>query len=363
LPEVAHEFVDAGYLQISPENHPDPFGLVLDDGEVAVLQPIAEGEFIWDQSEADWEDGFAYLVLYKDREGHCLVPARYNEKNYALGRWVHYQRRYEDLMPADRRKRLEAIGFVWDVQHDRWEKGLHHLKIYRMREGNCRVPHSHVEDSFRLGKWVGHRRQQRHQLSIEKLEQLDALPQPTAGCCTAASPMTSSSRSKGGQGVASFRIRSCNCAAGGGQADEAVSCQAASGLAAIQPNVSSANAIIPRPRARRTPVKIALTTLGVALPSAIYVISNAVVGEITPAAQRGALLAIGTAVASSAGLLAPYIMGSVIESAATPLDGFNTGFFMCGVIMLVGGGIAMALVNPEREERRSRRLQPLTAST
>ena len=112
-----------------------------------------------------------------------------------------------------------------------------------------------------------------------------------------------------------------------------------------------------------TSVKIALTTLGVALPSAIYVISNAVVGEITPAAQRGALLAIGTAVASSAGLLAPYVMGSVIESATTPLDGFNTGFFICGVIMVLGGATAMALVNPEREaERRSRRLQPLTAS-
>jgi MFS family permease len=113
-----------------------------------------------------------------------------------------------------------------------------------------------------------------------------------------------------------------------------------------------------------TPVKIALTTLGVALPSAIYVISNTVVGEITPAVQRGALLAIGTAVASSASLLAPYVMGRVIESATTPLDGFNTGFFLCGVMMLVGGAIAMALVNPEREaERRSGRLQPLTAST
>ena len=112
-----------------------------------------------------------------------------------------------------------------------------------------------------------------------------------------------------------------------------------------------------------TPVKIALTTLGVALPSVIYVISNAVVGEITPPAQRGALLAIGTAVASSGGLLAPYIMGSVIESATTPLAGFNTGFLICGVIMLVGGAIAMALINPEREaNRRSRRLQPLTAS-
>jgi MFS transporter, ACS family, D-galactonate transporter len=68
-----------------------------------------------------------------------------------------------------------------------------------------------------------------------------------------------------------------------------------------------------------TTVKIALTTLGVALPSVIFVISNAVVGEITPPAQRGALLAIGTAVASSGGLLAPYVMGSVIERATTPL--------------------------------------------
>ena len=89
----------------------------------------------------------------------------------------------------------------------------------------------------------------------------------------------------------------------------------------------------------------------------------AVVAEITPVAQRGALLAIGTAIAGSAGLLAPYIMGSIIESATTPLDGFNTGFFICGVIMLVGGGIAMAVVNPERmAKRRSRRLEPLTAS-
>ena len=43
-PEVPDKFVDAGYSQISAKDHPDPFGFVLDDGEVAVLQPIAEGE-------------------------------------------------------------------------------------------------------------------------------------------------------------------------------------------------------------------------------------------------------------------------------------------------------------------------------
>jgi MFS transporter, ACS family, D-galactonate transporter len=106
------------------------------------------------------------------------------------------------------------------------------------------------------------------------------------------------------------------------------------------------------PYAPGIPVKIALSTIGLALPSVIYVISNTVVSEITPVAQRGALLAIGTAVSTSAGLLAPYVMGSVIERAATPLDGFNTGFTICGVIMLVGGAIGMALISPKREAMR-----------
>jgi MFS family permease len=110
--------------------------------------------------------------------------------------------------------------------------------------------------------------------------------------------------------------------------------------------------------------KIALTTLGVALPSVIYVIASAVVGEIAPVAQRGALLAIGTAISTSAGLLAPYVMGSVVESAATPLDGFNTGFMICGVIMLAGGIIGMALMRPDREKMRwaSETLEPAVAS-
>jgi ACS family D-galactonate transporter-like MFS transporter len=106
------------------------------------------------------------------------------------------------------------------------------------------------------------------------------------------------------------------------------------------------------PYAPGIPAKIALTTIGVALPSVISVIANAVVSEIVPVAQRGALLAIGTAVSASAGLLAPYVMGSVVEAATTPLDGFNTGFMICGVVMLVGGIMAMALMRPERETLR-----------
>ncbi len=109
------------------------------------------------------------------------------------------------------------------------------------------------------------------------------------------------------------------------------------------------------------PAKIALTTLGVALPSVIYVIANAVVSEIAPTAQRGAVLAIGTAVSTSAGLLAPFVMGSVVQTAATPLDGFNTGFMICGLIMLVGGIIGVGLIRPERELSRRENEAPQAA--
>jgi len=45
-------------------------------------------------------------------------------------------------------------------------------------------------------------------------------------------------------------------------------------------------------------------------------------------------------------------MGSLIGNAATPLDGFNTRFIICGVIMMVGGTIGIALIRPEREATR-----------
>jgi MFS transporter, ACS family, D-galactonate transporter len=111
-------------------------------------------------------------------------------------------------------------------------------------------------------------------------------------------------------------------------------------------------ALLIMPHMPTIPLKITMTTIGISLPSVIYVFSHAVVSEVTPVAQRGALLAIGNAVGTSAGLLAPYIMGSVIETAATPLDGFNTGYVICGIIMLIGGIIGMALMHPEREATR-----------
>jgi MFS transporter, ACS family, D-galactonate transporter len=90
-----------------------------------------------------------------------------------------------------------------------------------------------------------------------------------------------------------------------------------------------------------------LLVLGLSVPSVIYPLSTAIGGEIAPPGQRGALLAIGSAVATSAGLVAPAIMGRVIDGGASLGHGYELGFAISGAIAVAGGLIAMLCVDPE----------------
>jgi MFS family permease len=101
-------------------------------------------------------------------------------------------------------------------------------------------------------------------------------------------------------------------------------------------------------------VVIVVFTLGLSLAAVIVVISQAVVSEFVPVAQRGAVLAIGTAFMTSAGVLAPYVMGGIVAKAATPVEGFFRGYTLIGAIMFTGGLIAMLFIRPEREAERLR---------
>ena len=57
-------------------------------------------------------------------------------------------------MSAERKQRLDAIGFVWDPLESAWEEGFAALTTFKAREGHCRVPERHVEGTFKLGRWV-----------------------------------------------------------------------------------------------------------------------------------------------------------------------------------------------------------------
>src|SRR5262249_17467268 len=126
--------------------------------------------FIWDLYEADWDEGYRYLKLFKERVGDCRVPQKHKENGFRLGIWVAVQRREKDSMSEQRRRKLDELGFVWDVLADRWEEGFRHLKNYKERWGHCQVPVDCKQDDFALGGWARVQRRDRDKMSVERRE-------------------------------------------------------------------------------------------------------------------------------------------------------------------------------------------------
>ena len=121
--------------------------------------------FVWDGQEHAWEGGFAALTKFKVCKGHCRVPRYYVEGGYKLGQWVSVQRLSRDTISARRKKRLDAIGFVWDGRDHYWENGFTALAKFKAREGHCRVPSLHIENEFKLGQWVTTKRRSKDKMS------------------------------------------------------------------------------------------------------------------------------------------------------------------------------------------------------
>jgi hypothetical protein len=139
-------------------------------------QKLDELGFIWDQLEADWNEGLSYLKAYREREGHCRVPHGYVENGYALGKWVSVQRQRQHVLSEERRQRLNELGFSWDPYEERWDAGLSHLQTYKQREGHCSVPLQYkTPDGYLLGRWVSNQRVSQDKLSDECKARLDAL--------------------------------------------------------------------------------------------------------------------------------------------------------------------------------------------
>ena len=67
-----------------------------------------------------WEERFRELRKFKQRFGHCQVPAAWAE-NKPLGAWVRHQRvlHHQGELSPLRRRRLDELGFSWRVARRR----------------------------------------------------------------------------------------------------------------------------------------------------------------------------------------------------------------------------------------------------
>ncbi|MCA6125760.1 MFS transporter [Bradyrhizobium sp. WSM 1704] len=97
---------------------------------------------------------------------------------------------------------------------------------------------------------------------------------------------------------------------------------------------------------------IALLVIGSGLCGSIYVVCPPMLGEFTPVSQRGAVIAIYGALYTISGILAPMVMGNVIQKAATPMDGYLSGFTINAAIMAGAGILGLLLLWPNTERAR-----------
>jgi MFS family permease len=97
---------------------------------------------------------------------------------------------------------------------------------------------------------------------------------------------------------------------------------------------------------------IALLVVGSGLCGSIYVVCPPMLGEFTPVSQRGAVISIYGAIYTLAGIIAPSVMGVVIQRAAVPLDGYLTGFTINAVVLVVSGLLGLLLLWPNTERAR-----------
>ncbi|MEI8221951.1 MAG: Helicase associated domain protein, partial [bacterium] len=133
----------------------------------------------WGSQETQWKEGFARLEAYVADMGDCRVTQSYvTGDGYQLGTWLNSQRSKRTTMPADRKRRLEALpGWTWGAKETQWDEGFARLEAYVADTGDCRATQRYVTgDGYRLGTWVNKQRSKRTTMPADRKRHLEALP-------------------------------------------------------------------------------------------------------------------------------------------------------------------------------------------
>ena len=98
-------------------------------------------------------------------------------------------------------------------------------------------------------------------------------------------------------------------------------------------------------------LEIALVGVSCSIGSVIFTLGTTLIGEISPASQRGAMLGITNSIHTLAGLCAPFLMGLLVDIDADPIAGFRTGYVYAGALVAILGALAAVLIDPEADLR------------
>ena len=131
-----------------------------------------------------------------------------------------------------------------------------------------------------------------------------------------------------------------------------VSSRGARGVLGSVPLVVGGLIMAMLPHVEGAGLQIALLVVGSGLCGSIYVVCPPMLSEFTPVSQRGAVISIYGGLYTLAGVLAPAVMGSVIQHASGLLEGYMTGYTINAVILIASGLLGLLLLWPNTERAR-----------
>jgi MFS family permease len=137
-----------------------------------------------------------------------------------------------------------------------------------------------------------------------------------------------------------------------------VSTRGARGVLGAAPLIAGGSILAVLPYVDGVRLQIAVLAVGSGLCGSIYVVCPPMLAEFTPVSQRGAVIAIYGAIYTLAGVIAPSVMGSVIQHSAGLLEGYRNGFTINAVIMVTSGLLGLLLLWPNSESARLTREVP-----
>ena len=130
--------------------------------------------FIWDVLEYTWELRFSEYVKFLKANPNTEITEKNSSKK--LKNWVSVTRKNKDQINIDKKKRLDAIGFVWDPLKHKWNQNYLQLQLLvDISEG--KFHEIDLSGNVELQSWVRTQRRQREKGEMEpwKIVKLDAI--------------------------------------------------------------------------------------------------------------------------------------------------------------------------------------------
>ena len=99
-----------------------------------------------------WEERYEEQEKWHSKYGHSNVPLKFG----SLGGWVQYQRRSKAKLSDHQLKKLDDLGFIFDLKCYQWNARFKKLEEFIKKNGHSHLPST--KEFMKLQAWCGSQR-------------------------------------------------------------------------------------------------------------------------------------------------------------------------------------------------------------